>query len=180
MGLSVGCKHVRIQVVPQQTKCTRHRVIELDGLNVVRQEPATLVEGPVIVRAETQKVAHLVRTLVAKCLNMRCLRHWATRRHEEGAAPLAGEVVEGLHCVGDADSTGELICSPLNPLRGVTDNTTVWKLLPRHLQAARRRGEAKFVGRCEGPLEGIEQLRERSRLISERLLDLLRQPEEGV
>ena len=48
------------------------------------------------------------------------------------------------------------------------------------MQTARRGRETEFVGRGEGPLEGIEQLGERSRLISESFLDLLRQTEVGI
>lgn len=80
MRFPVGYEHLRIQVVPQQLERAWHLVIELDGLDIVRQEPAALVERPMVVGTEAQKVAHLVRALVAKSLNVRCLRYRTTRR----------------------------------------------------------------------------------------------------
>jgi len=93
---------------------------------------------------------------------------------------LTGVVVEGLHRVGDTDPTRGLVRRPQNSFRDVAKRSFIWELLPGDLQTARRRGETEFVRRGEGPLEGIEQLGERSRLISESFLDLLWQAEVGI
>ena len=112
MTRPVRQQHVRVQVVPQLLEGSSRQIIKCNSFDVIRQEPAASVERPVIVRTEAKEVAHLVWTVIAKRLDVRCLRHRTTRRHELDGAPLTCVVVEGLHRVGDTDPTRALISRP--------------------------------------------------------------------